>query len=215
MKKRLVALIMVMALALSLVPVGATGGGSKTDNGETAKSEQASKQIENSDGNTLYYDYENGSFASEGSTDFVKENNGGDTHHVEVSKTITRTGTENQFDINLQVQTTEAIETSTKQPDAAVVLVIDVSPSMEYCANCGKEKGHEQWCKERDKSRLDAAKEAAKAFLETYAGFEGETYTDPGAARYVSIVAYGGYAYTLVETMDLHGDSLSLVLPLS
>ena len=207
MKKRLVALIMVMALALSLVPVGATGGGSKTDNGETAKSEQASKQIENSDGNTLYYDYENGSFASEGSTDFVKENNGGDTHHVEVSKTITPTGTENQFDINLQVQTTEAIETSTKQPDAAVVLVIDVSPSMEYCANCGKEKGHEQWCKERDKSRLDAAKEAAKAFLETYAGFEGETYTDPGAARYVSIVAYGGYAYTLVETMDLHGDS--------
>ena len=207
MKKRLVALIMVMALALSLVPVGATGGGSKTDNGETAKSEQASKQIENSDGNTLYYDYKNGSFASEGSTDFVKENNGGDTHHVEVSKTITPTGTENQFDITLQVQTTEAIETSTKQPDAAVVLVIDVSPSMEYCANCGQEKGHKQWCEERDKSRLDAAKEAAKAFLETYAGFEGETYTDPGAARYVSIVAYGGYAYTLVETMDLHGDS--------
>ena len=207
MKKRLVALIMVMALALSLVPVGATGGGSKTDNGETAKSEQASMQIENSDGNTLYYDYENGSFASEGSTDFVKENNDGDTHHVEVSKTITPTGTENQFDINLQVQTTEAIETSTKQPDAAVVLVIDVSPSMEYCANCGQEKGHEWWCQERDKSRLDAAKEAAKAFLETYAGFEGETYTDPGAARYVSVVVYGGNARVLQDTMDIHGNT--------
>ena len=86
---------------------------------------KASKHPSKLNGNTLYYDYENGSFASEGSTDFVKENNDGDTHHVEVSKTITPTGTENQFDINLQVQTTEAIETSTKQPDAAVVLVID------------------------------------------------------------------------------------------
>ena len=50
---------------------------------------------------------------------------------VIISKTIAGTETENEFEITLEVKTTETIENVSSAPDAAVVLVIDVSGSMD------------------------------------------------------------------------------------
>ena len=51
---------------------------------------------------------------------------------VQVSKDISPTETENVFDVNLKIVTTEDIQKLDISPDAAVVLVMDVSNSMEY-----------------------------------------------------------------------------------
>lgn len=121
MKKRLVALIMVMALALSLVPVGATGV-SKT-NGDNGNSDT---QIVNGGGKVFYNRDGNRVDASE------LGNNGS---VVEMSKTVAETGEENEFEVTLNVKTNQNVEElSSENPDAAVVLVIDTSGSMKYCS---------------------------------------------------------------------------------
>lgn len=61
---------------------------------------------------------------------------------VKVNKTLSETGTENLFDVNLEVVTKEQIEQIDTSPDAAAVLLIDVSGSMErwkdrQCQTCG------------------------------------------------------------------------------
>ena len=130
MKKRLLALIMVLSLALSLVPVGAAApidSGSE-DNGATG----SARQIQDKGGTTYYK--ADGTKAESGTL-------GKDGVVVEMSKTIQGTNTENEFDVTLQVKTNQKVtEISTESPDAAVVLVLDVSNSMDDCVNCGKEK---------------------------------------------------------------------------
>ena len=124
MKKRLVALIMVMALALSLVPVGATGV-SKT-NGDNGNSDT---QIVDG-GGTVFYD-KNGN-----RVDASELGNSGSV--VEMSKNVEKTDKENEFLVTLNVKTNQDLtELSSENPDAAVVLVLDVSGSMDWCANCG------------------------------------------------------------------------------
>ena len=102
MKKRLLALIMVLSLALSLVPVGAVDAASGTD-GITS---DTPNQI-----------------VSDGSEVITND------QKVKHSKTITQTR-ENTFDITLTVKTVEEIEKQTVSEDAAVVLVLDMSNSM-------------------------------------------------------------------------------------
>lgn len=85
---------------------------------------------------------------------------------VKVNKTITGTNTENVFDINLEVITQDKIEQTAVSPDAAVVLVIDTSGSMEK------------------NGRLSAAKKAAKSFIESFA--------DKNAKRKVAVVEFSG-----------------------
>ncbi len=218
MKKRLVALIMVMALALSLVPVGATGDSNTPSEAETT---QATNQI-NGGKTPQYYQYneKNDEFANTGDGQAEVYNNNSKNPNVTISKEIKATGTENQFDVTLTVETDEAIETSTAQPDAAIVLVIDVSNSMGYCAECGRGNYHDEYCTyhgwvSETQTRLYAAQEAAKEFLKSYAGFEGEKYKNPGAARYVSIVTFAGSASTVnfgqwwnsTTWFDLHGEN--------
>ena len=65
---------------------------------------------------------------------------------VTLSKTIEQTG-KDSFDITLQVTTTEDLEVIKKARDAAIVIVMDVSGSMQfdmsgggYCTKCGKYK---------------------------------------------------------------------------
>ena len=65
---------------------------------------------------------------------------------VTLSKTIEQTG-KDAFDITLQVTTTEDLEVIKKARDAAIVIVMDVSGSMQfdmsgggYCTKCGKYK---------------------------------------------------------------------------
>lgn len=159
MKKRLVALIMVMALALSLVPVGATGDSEA--NGGNGNSDT---QIVNRGGKVFYN--KNG--------DKVEANNLGDKESVvEMSKTVEKTDKENEFLVTLNVKTNQDLtELSSANPDAAVVLVLDVSGSMDDCVTCGKGQYNDNhgggYGKHSYKSRLAAAQEAACSFLEDF-----------------------------------------------
>ncbi len=196
MKKRLLALIMVLSLALSLVPVGAAApidSGSE-DNGATGSARQI-----HDEGGTTYYD-KNGDLVTTPGAELGKNN-----VVVEMSKTIEGTNTENEFDVTLQVKTNQKVtEISTESPDAAVVLVLDVSNSMDYCVNCGKEKNKHHkswWCGDGQgttySSRLAAAQEAAKEFIQSFAQKTGE------GARYVSIVAFGSDAERQQNWIDV------------
>ena len=98
MKKRLLALIMVLSLALSLVPVSAAPIGTGEQN--LIDKNGSMQSAEDSDG------------------------------QVQHSKTIEQTG-ENKFDITLTVKTSQKIEEQVVSEDAAVVLVLDNSSSMD------------------------------------------------------------------------------------
>ena len=163
---------MALCLMLTMLPVNALAADPPATDGST--------QIE---GSYYTYDPQDHEFSPDGDEDPEVTNRSYEPN-VTISKEIQATDVENQFDITLTVKTDEAIEVSTKEPDAAIVLVIDVSTSMDYCASCGQFYGHAHWCENQDQTRLDAAKEAAKDFLADYAqGAE-------GAARYVSGIAY-------------------------
>ena len=197
MKKRLVALIMVMALALSLVPVGAAGV-SKT-NGDNGNSDtqivyEGGKVFYNKDGNRV-------------DASALDEKNS----VVEMSKNVEGTGKENEFLVTLNVKTNQNLtELSSENPDAAVVLVLDVSGSMDWCVHCGKEKddhyGWPDYCYEgkhdsnspRYESRLKAAQDAACDFLDDFAALtagEGET-----AYRWVKVIKFESNARTVNES---------------
>lgn len=78
-----------------------------------------------------------------------------DDGRVTVSKTISGTELENVFDITLQVQTSERISEQYEEPDMAVVIVMDISNTMN--SNFG------------GVSRYAAAMEAAEKFLDEFA----------------------------------------------
>ena len=187
MKKRLVALIMVMALALSLVPVGAAGV-SKT-NGDNGNSDT---QIVNG-GGKVFYD-KNGKQVDASALD---EKNS----VVEMSKNVEGTGKENEFLVTLNVKTNQNLtELSSENRDAAVVLVLDVSGSMDWCVECGSQTWYGQHGHDHQfKSRLAAAKEAACSFLEDFSKLSAGD-GDP-AHRWVKIIEFASGAST-VENRD-------------
>ncbi len=86
---------------------------------------------------------------------------------VLVNKTVSPTGTENLFDINLEVITKNKIKQSALSPDAAVVLVIDTSNSMV-------------------ENRMENAKTAAQTFINSFAAGE------ENVQRKVAIVKFSG-----------------------
>ena len=62
---------------------------------------------------------------------------------VKISKTIAQTDIENEFIVSLQVQTSQNLkDLASDTPDTAVLLVFDVSNSMDDCVHCGKESSH-------------------------------------------------------------------------
>ena len=93
--------------------------------------------------------------------------------NVTVSKTVRETGTENEFEITLQVTTREKLEEIPTSSDAAVVLVMDTSGSMGG-------------------SRLTAAKEAAKKFVDKYV-----KDSKPTDKRYAALVEFANDAKTV------------------
>ena len=114
---------------------------------------------------------------------------------VQVSKTISSTETENVFDINLKVVTTEDIQQLEVSPDAAVVLVMDVSNSMKYDVD-----GNSSWGWQPipvNQRRITLAKNAAKNFIDDYTS----NVTD-GAKRMVSVVQFGSNAETVLGWTD-------------
>ncbi|MDR1571048.1 MAG: Cna B-type domain-containing protein [Clostridiales Family XIII bacterium] len=105
---------------------------------------------------------------------------------VEVSKTVRGTDTENEFIIDLKVRTKEVVESSETivSPDAAVVLVVDTSQSMQD-SKIGSE------------TRLAVAKRAAVQFVNDYAA------SAAGAARYLAVVSFDERANTKYSWHDL------------
>ena len=76
---------------------------------------------------------------------------------LEVSKTIIAAGSENVFDINLQVKTTQDVSEIYDTPDAAVVMVMDISNTM-----------NEKFPQGSSTSRYDAAIASAEDFIEQF-----------------------------------------------
>lgn len=103
---------------------------------------------------------------------------------IMVNKTIRGTERENVFDIDLEVIAQDKIKTDTLTEDAAVVLVIDTSGSMDNLM-AGKNPSR----------RIEKAKEAAQTFIN---GFSSE---NPQVQRKISIVNFAKSAGT-VQTWE-------------
>ena len=193
-KKRVLSFLMAMVMVVGLLPLNALAAGD-------AKAEQAQKQIDEAGGVSYY--------KADGTQTTKKQN-----ADVAVSKTVTATGTENLFDVTVNVQYKKT--TTSVGKSAYVVLVLDTSGSMGYCSACGagyiedgtrtfdrpahckecgysKDRGDHGWlfghtyveCTET-LSRMDAAKAAANAFLDGLAR--------EGTTRYVSLVTFNSDA---------------------
>lgn len=212
--KRILSTLLAVVMLLGLLPMGAL-----------AETMEDKNQIEMTGGKTAYYAWDGEGFSETPGTQ-ARTTNGatGSTPLVATEKTIAAVeGTENEFDITLKVETTQKIEETASSPDAAVVLLIDASASMEYCANCGHDSIHQSgWSDNKCfycdctnyETRFDAAKRAAKEFIKVYAGFskqENGTYNfvDPNAARWVCVLAYSSngsdkLTETIVGWTDVH-----------
>ena len=141
-----------------------------------------------------YYD-ETGAWHNGG--DGTKSYTANDGTRLTLSKTAEDKGN-NNFEITLQV-IAERTKELTPPGAAATVLVIDVSGSMARCANCGTNTSrHARDCdKTTRQSRMDAAKTAAKNFLNSYKG------DAAGSGRYVSIVIFSTDASVSQDWVDV------------
>ena len=146
-----------------------------------------------------YYD-DNGNWVEGGNGTHTYTIDGSD---INLSKTATHVEG-NIFEITLKVETSTVMTRETVP--AAVVLVIDLSNSMDYCAECGStdwfgNPNHSEDCNHYSRynnrvteaqTRLYAAQAAAKQFLEAYAG------TDDTQNRQLAIATFStGYATAL------------------
>ncbi|MGI6260325.1 MAG: Cna B-type domain-containing protein [Acutalibacteraceae bacterium] len=113
---------------------------------------------------------------------------------------------ENLFDITLQVKTQQTVISN----DAAIAMVIDVSGSMDYCAECGNENRHDQNCKYYSKknntvttaqSRMQATISGAKNFVDSIASSAAE---DEHSGRiYVSVIKFSSSASKVCDWIDI------------
>lgn len=108
---------------------------------------------------------------------------------VEMTKTVAGTNTENEFEITLQVKTTSRIdEIGPVSQDAAVLLIIDLSSSMDdlHMTETTNNRPYYNYI-----TRLDAAKEAANNFIEDFAKLGG---SDSTGKRMVGLITFGTHA---------------------
>ena len=163
--------IMVLCMVLSMVPAVTIQAGAAEDS------------------RTVNGSFVNGQWVEGGSSTVSYDVDGTE---VTLSKTAQAVeGLENTYDITLSVKTSTS--TSLQTASGAVVLVIDRSNSMDYCAECRGESLHTVTCKyfnllfdvvTTSQNRMTAAKNAAYKFLESYAG------TDADADRQLCIVTF-------------------------
>lgn len=144
----------------------------------------------------VYGKYDNGTWKQYAEAkDTVTETVDTQGNTITLKKTATPTGNENEYKIDLEVITTET--SSTKAGDAATVLVIDVSGSMDKCAECGYTEGYSHnWNYGHNfKSRIAAAQTAAKQFI--------DAFKSDSAKRYVSVVRFSDNASVACEWKDV------------
>lgn len=117
---------------------------------------------------------------------------------VTLSKTIQGTAQENLFDITLEVTTPFSLETLRQAEDAAVVMVMDISGTMNQ-----KLQGA------TGPSRLDAAKDAAAAFINAFCSEDKLL----GAQRQLGFVAFHQDAQTVFALENATPDMPSDWIP--
>lgn len=103
---------------------------------------------------------------------------------VRISKTISKSNLENYFDITLTVETTSKIEEITKAQDLAVVLVMDISNTMNYDAITSDKVVVEE-------SRLEVAKKSVNEFISTFYDYS----KDSNAVRQIGLVTFNRDSY--------------------
>ena len=180
-RKRGLALLMCICMIFTLLPFSAFADGTSEPDvvyGQYDKSGTTWKQVANA-------------------KDTVTETVDNQGNTVTLRKTATPTGNENEYTIDLEVITTET--SSTKAGDAATVLVIDVSGSMKWCAECGREVivpgAHNLLYGHDYESRIAAAKDAAKQFI--------DAFKSDNARRYVSVVSFSTDSSVACEWKDV------------
>jgi len=112
-----------------------------------------------------------------------------ENHFVTVSKTISGTEKENEFDITLSVDTKEQTENKQVVKDSAVVLSVDLSSTMT------KSMGNS--------TRIKVAIEKAKAFITSY----GEAGQAAGAHRYIAVVGFNRSGEVFTEWTDVSNET--------
>lgn len=172
--RRGLSLLMAMVMTLSLIQLSAFADTTGSD--DQIEKDGASKS-------SVYYTYneDEAKFELTDPKTASEVNNTGDEDwRVNISKEIRPTGTENKFAIDLTVETKQFIDSVSTMPDAAVVLVIDMSGSMGDPI---------QWNPYMRK--IAAARESAKAFATAFSesGREGDTVV---ADRWISLVTFNG-----------------------
>lgn len=120
---------------------------------------------------------------SDNSNQIVKEggSNSNEEDGVSVSKNIYPSELENYFDIILTVQT----KNKAVDPDLAVVIVMDISNTMNDTLGAGK-------------TRLDAAKEASNNFIDSFAARSQNSSID----RKLGFVAFNSDSYQIFKLQD-------------
>ena len=182
MKKRILSILLVLLMVMSMLPM-------------TALAVDAGSAV-------VYGNYVDGAWVqTPGSTGSITDAATG----ITVSKTATPTANPNEYTITLQVKT--GTTTTTVPGKAATVLIIDVSGSMDFCAECGEDYWHKDSCKYHkdwdwnfvtaDQSRITAAKAAANSFLNTYSN------VTAGSGRYLAVVSFSTSASTVLGWTDV------------
>lgn len=187
-RKRGLALVMCICMLLTLMPMSVLADEAPAPDVVYGEYNDANGKWEQSDnGGSLTYDTA-----------------GGNT--LKLSKTALKADGDNTYKITLKVESSQST-TTTPPGAAATVLVIDSSGSMGNCAECGGETYHARNCKHHtggivsyvkaEQTRLEAAKNAAISFLDSY---KGDTN---GTGRYVSFVEFADESYLNADWVDV------------
>ena len=175
--KRLLTWVLVLVMTLSLLPLNVLAA----EVGETQ--------------DVIYGHYEGNNWTLGPDTNAPSLPKGVDS----VNKTAVPVGDpkDNTYQVTLEVQMRET--TTVTSPEAAAVLVIDISNSMKECLETGR--WHDLGSHKNCKSRLDVAKDAATSFVSTYAG------TVENSGRYLAIVLFNYNSHTDLEWTDVSTSS--------
>ena len=180
--KKVFAILLCISMLMSMLSISAFAASDK----ET----QADKQIV-SDGGTNYY-------KADGSTGSK------DDHAVALSKNVLATGEENVFDIELKVETSlDRSKVVDCTPDAAVVLTIDMSGTMDKNDMVDVDDIDGDKNKTETVKRVAVAKAKANQFLDEYAASAAGT----NGKRYVAVTQFNTYAVTLQGWIDVSNAS--------
>jgi len=163
--KRILAMLLVVVMALSVMPLAAFAADSVSLTGD-------------------YYDVDDtGAVTGAGTTNPEQTvTDTGSDASVTYSKTAEATSNDNEFEITLNVETMQDLAEIETTEAASVVLVFNVDDSMDYTMD-DLVPGIPGWS--IDLARWTTAKKVAVEFIESF-------LADPNSGNQISIVVYGG-----------------------